>query len=293
MVKPELELTGLAPEPGEEWRRMLRFVGWSEDDKAAAARSVEALFRRGPELVVQTYEYLRQVPETAAILGWETRVDEAHLEERRRFFTVWLARTLGLDTSEEFAHYLFRAGKYHAGHGPRRIHTPPEYVTGSVGLVLAAFARYMAEAHLPAEVIAGAMAAWNKYLSVQLDQMLLGYRVARALEEGAFSVRCTVFGRLRPLLGVQETRIWVDQGASAAEVLRKFFNYYPQARAEAMDRLWHAEEKEGTLWTGVVPVYVPRQGWRVLLNGRDLPYAGGLAAPVQGEDEIAIFPPGR
>jgi molybdopterin converting factor small subunit len=292
-MEVEWELTGLAPEPGEEWRRMLRFVGWREDDKMAAARSVEVLFRRGPDLVVETYEYLRQVPETAAILGWETRVDEAHLEERRRFFTIWLARTLGLDTSEEFAHYLFRAGKYHAGHGPRRIHIPPEYVTGSVGLVLAAFAREMAEASLPADVIAGALAAWNKYLSVQLNQMLRGYRVARALEEGAFPVRCTVFGRLRPLLGAQEAEIYVERGASAADVLRKFFNYYPQARAEALDRLWHAEEKGRSLWTEVVPIYVPRRGWRVLLNGRDLPYAGGLSAPVQAGDEISVFPPGR
>lgn len=69
-------------------------------------------WRRRPELVAQTYDYLRHVPETAAILGWEESVDETHLEERRRFFTVWLARTLGLDTSDEFAHYLFRAGKF-------------------------------------------------------------------------------------------------------------------------------------------------------------------------------------
>jgi hypothetical protein len=117
------------------------------------------LFRRGPEIVAETYEYLRRVPETAAIRGWEHEVDATHLDERRRFFTVWLARALALDTSDELASYLFQAGKYHAGHGPRQIHTPPAYVEGSVGLVLAAFARCMAEADLPAAVIAGAMAA--------------------------------------------------------------------------------------------------------------------------------------
>ena len=288
-----LELHHLAPEPQDEWRRMSRFVGWGDDDRLAASRSLEVLFRRGPELVVETYDYLRTVPETAAILGWEKGVDEAHLEERRRFFTVWLARTLGLDSSDDFAHYLFRAGKLHAGHGPRRIHTPPEYVTGSVGLVLAAFARYMSEAALPADVVASAMAAWSKYLILQLNQMLLGYHIARDLEEGAFSIRCSVYSRLRALLGTQEIRVGVQRGSIVAEVLRKFFGYYPQARPEALERLWRSEERSDTLWVEVTPIYVPRPGWRVLLNGRDLTYAGGFGIPIQEQDEIAIFPPGR
>jgi molybdopterin converting factor small subunit len=288
-----LELRNLAPEPQDEWRRMLRFVRWGDDEKVAASRSVETLFRRGPELVVQTYDYLRRVPETAAILGWDQGVDEAHLEERRRFFTVWLARTLGLDTSDEFAHYLFRAGKYHAGHGPRHIHTPSEYVTGSVGLVLAAFAGYMSKAGLPAGVVAAAMAAWGKYLAAQLNQMLLGYRIAQELEEGNFSVRCSVYGRLRPLLGTQETQVGARDGARIADVLGKFFDYYPQARHEALDRIWNSEERSDALWVEVTPTYVPRPGWRVLLNGRDLNYAGGFAVPVHEKDVVAIFPPGR
>jgi len=288
-----LELRNLAPEPQDEWRRMLSFVGWGDDDKVAASRSVEVLFRRGPELVVETYDYLRRVPETAAILGWEKDVDEAHLEERRRFFTVWLARILGLDSSDEFAHYLFRAGKYHAGHGPRRIHTPSEYVTGSVGLVQAAFARYMAEAGLPAGVVAAAMAAWSKYLAVQLNQMQLGYRIARKLEEGSFFLRCSIYGRLRPLLGAQEVQVGTRDGASMADVLGKFFEYYPQARAEALERVWNSEERSDALWVELTPTYVPRSGWRVLLNGRDLNYAGGFDVPVHEKDEIAIFPPGR
>lgn len=289
----EFELTDLAPAPEEEWQRMLRFVGWGQADREAASRSLEVLFRRGPELVVGTYDYLRRVPETAAILGWEQGIDAAHLEERRRFFTLWLARTLGLDTSDEFARYLFRAGKYHAGHGPRRIHTPPEYVVTSLGLVQAAFARYMAEAQLPAEVIAGAMAAWSKYLAVQLNQMLLGYHAARALDTGHFPVQFRLFGRLRPLLGTQEIQVWAEAGACVEDVLRKFLNYFPEARLEALDRVWHAVEKAETLWTEVVPAYVPRRGWRILLNGRDLSYAGGFHVPVQAQDEIAIFPPGR
>ena len=272
---------------------MLRFVSWDQADRLAASRSIEVLLQRGHEFVVQTYDYLRQVPETAAILGWEKGVDEQHLEERRRFFTVWLARTLGLDTSDEFAFYLFRAGQYHAGHGPRKIHTPSEYVTGSIGLTLSAFGRYLSEAKLPAEVIAGALSAWNKYLSVQLNQMLLGYRVAKELEKGAVAIECGVFGRLRPLVGAAQVEIHTEDGSKVADVLRKFFNYFPQTRAEALDRVWHSAEKSDSLWLETVPAYVPRSGWRVLLNGLDLNYNGGFVVPIHAQDKIAIFPPGR
>jgi len=289
----DVELRDLAPDPRDEWQRMLRFVGLTANDKAAMSRSVEVLFRRGTELVVNTYDYLRSVPETAAILGWEDHVDEAHLEERRRFFTVWLGRALGMDTSDEFALYLFYAGKVHAGHGPRRIHTPPAYVTASIGLVLASFARFMSEAHLPAEVIAEAMAGWNKYLAVQLNQMYLGYQVAQELDRGDFPVRITLFGRLRPLLGIREMEIHAEDGATAAAVLRKFFSYYPQARPVALDHVWHSEEKSDALWMAVNTAYVPRPGWRVLLNGRDLNYAGGFGNRIHESDEIALFPPGR
>lgn len=293
MMPANLELSNLDADPAEEWQRMLRFSELGRDDFAAMSRTVEALLLRSNELVIGTYDYLRSVPETAAILGWEAGVDDEHLEERRRFFTVWLARTLGMDTSAEFAYYLFRAGKYHSGHGPRQIHTPTSYVTVSIGLVLSSFSRFMLEAHLPAEVISPAMGGWNKYLSVQLNQMNLGYKVAQDLSRGDFPVHFSVFGRLRTLVDRNEFDIQADQGADVADMLRKFFNYYPQVRSEALDRLWHSEEKSNSLWTEVVPVYQPRRGWRVLLNGRDLAYEEGFQASVKEKDGIALFPPGR
>jgi molybdopterin converting factor small subunit len=288
-----LELSGLAPEPAEEWQRMLRFAALGDDDQATMSRSVEVLFRRGAELVVGTYDYLRSVPETAAILGWDESVDEAHLGERRRFFTIWLARTLGLDTSDEFAYYLFRAGKLHAGHGPRRIHTPPAYVNTSVGLVLAAFSRFMSDAQLSAEIIASAMAGWSKYLTAQQNQMDLGYRDARAVDRGAILVHVSLFGRLRPLTGIHTLEIKVEPGDHLHQALRKFFDYFPQTRAEALERTWRSLEKPDVLWMEVQPVYVPRRNWRILLNGRDVEYEGGLAVPLSAGDEIALFPPGR
>jgi molybdopterin converting factor small subunit len=290
---PALELHDLMPEPGEEWRRMLRFIGLNRQDKLAMSRSAESLLQRAHELVVNTYDYLRSVPETAAILGWEDGVDEAHLEERRRFFTIWLTRTLGLDTGDEFADYLFRAGKFHAGHGPRRVHTPPAYVIASIGLVLASFATYMSEAGLAADVIAGALAGWNKYLMVQLHLMLLGYQAALVMETGSQKIQITLFGRLRDIVGSRELSLAVEESADVGDALRKLFNYHPQVRPEALELVWQADNERDSLWLEVFPVYRPRSGWRVLLNGRNIAYAGGFDSAVTDGDTLAIFPPGR
>ena len=69
----------------------------------------------------------------------------------------------------------------------------------------------------------------------------------------------------------------------------------PQTRSEALDRTWREvpPHRADSLWPEVVPVYVPKNAWRVLLNGRDLRYDGGFDVPVHAGDEMAIFPPGR
>jgi molybdopterin converting factor small subunit len=288
-----LEIHDLAPDPVEEWQRVLHFIDLNETDRQCMARSVEALMQHSTELVVNTYDYLRSVPETAAILGWEDEIDQSHLEERRRFFTIWLARTLGIDSSDEFAYYLFRAGKYHAGHGPRKIHTPPTYVTASIGMVLSAFSRYMIEAGLPAETIGYSMSGWSKYLSLQLNQMLMGYQISQEFNHGDFDVKVSVFGRLRPLIGSRELNIPAQNGARVRELLKKFFDYYPRARPVVLDRVWHSIDKNDSLWVEIKPAYIPRNGWRILLNGRALGFEKGFDAAVRENDEIAIFPPGR
>jgi molybdopterin converting factor small subunit len=272
---------------------LLRFVGWSESDGLAASRSVEALFRRGPELVVNTYDYLRSVPETAAILGWEQGADPAHLAERRRFFTVWMARTLGLDLGVDFAEYLFYAGKAHAGHGPRHIHVPETWITGAISLTQTTFARLIAENVRDAALATAAIAGWNKYLMIQLDLMLLGYRVARALDEGAIPVRITFFGRLRNLTQTTALTARAITDTPVAEMLRKVLDYFPAIRHASMETTWQEVDQPASLWTHVEPIYTPRSGWRLLLNGKDLRYHGGFAAPLQADDELAFFPPGR
>lgn len=290
-----MEIAGLAPHPVEEWERLLRFVAITPEEKVAMLSTVEALLRIAPRLVEDTYNYLQRVPETAAILGWEEGFDQTHLQERRRFFAVWVARTVGMDMGSDFAMYLFRAGKLHAAHGPRAIHVPETYVTGSMGLVQATFAGAIAAEVRDAAVAARALGGWAKYLSVQVNQMTMGYRVARTLDSGDVSIRLNIFGRLRPLVGQNELTVHAGSANTAGDVLRKFFDYLPQTRSEALDRTWREvpPHRADSLWPEVVPVYVPKNAWRVLLNGRDLRYDGGFGVPVHAGDEMAIFPPGR
>ncbi len=290
-----MELTGLMPHPVDEWERMLRFVSLTKEDKSAMVTTVETLLRAAPKLVEDTYNYLQSVPETAAVLGWEQGFDLAHLQERRRFFTLWVARTIGMDFGADFAMYMFRAGRLHAGHGPRAIHVPETYVTGSIGLVQAAFAAAIASEMQDAAIVARALAGWGKYLAVQLNQMTMGYRAARAVDSGAIPVQFSVFGRLRPLVGRNEMTVRAGDGACVSEILRKFFDYAPQTRSEALDRVWRdaVPSKPDSLWPEIVPVYLPKSNWRVLLNGRELRYNGGLGVPVRAGDQVALFPPGR
>jgi molybdopterin converting factor small subunit len=292
-METPLTLQDLSPDPRDEWHRLLRFVGWGEQERLAAARSVEPLFLRGHDLVARTYEHLATVPETARILGGERGPDPEHLAERRRFLMIWLARTLGLDTSDEFALYLFRAGLMHHGLGPRRVTVPPEYVVGSVGLIQAGFADALATAGLPSDVTALALGAWSRYLSVQLDLMLSGYRAASALVDGEATIRCTTYGRLRHLWREPSVQVATASGDTLADVLRKLFGAYPEVRAEVLDRVWEEREPDNTLWPVVVPAFQPRPGWRLLLNGKDARYNGGLQQPVTHGDAVSLFPPGR
>ncbi|MGL4649786.1 MAG: protoglobin domain-containing protein [Caldilineaceae bacterium] len=289
-------LGGLDPLPEEEWQRMREFLDLSDDEIAAMLATVEPLFKRGHELVVGTYDALLAHHETAAILGWEGGADAAHLSERRRFFTVWLARLLGMDFSSDLAGYLFRAGKLHAAHGARRTHVPPVYVTGSISLVNATFARFLREEMSGDPRVPLALAGWNKVLTMHLHLMQLGYTAAVDLDSGALPIAFSLFGKLRTLLGARELTVHVATDATVESALRKFFNYHPSARAEIFDVEWQGGERldaRGTPWFTVSRVYRVKTMWRALLNGRDIAYYGGIQSRLQPGDEIHLFPPGR
>jgi molybdopterin converting factor small subunit len=289
-------LNRLDPTPEDEWDRLRDFLNLGHEDIRSMLATVEPLFSRGIELVVGNYEYLLKNHETAAILGWEQGADPEHLSERRRFFTVWLARTLGMDLSHEFALYLFRSGQYHAGHGPRHIHVPEVYVTGAISLVNATFARFLNEEMPGALVVPGALAAWNKVLSLHLHMMLLGYRSAIELDRGEFPLQVGFFGRMRTFIGRDELLLNLFSGETAEMALRKVFNYYPQVREKVFDIAWQPGERIdalGTPWMTVTKGYRIKYGWRLLVNGNDISYGQGLDTPILPGDRMQIFPPGR
>ncbi|MCB9003852.1 MAG: hypothetical protein H6664_05715 [Ardenticatenaceae bacterium] len=297
MTRPfPIELSHLHPTPEEEWERLRQFLSLGQDDITAMLTTVEPLFRRGHELVVGTYDYLLANHDTAVILGWESGVDESHLAERRRFFTVWLARTLGLDFSHDFARYLFRAGQIHAAHGPRRIHVPDVYVTGSISLMHAGFARILNEEMPGHPAIAAALTGWNKVLTLHLHMMLLGYRTAREWDAGDFTVQLAFYGRMRTITHQAAIPLQLETGSDMETVLHKFFNYFPLARQQVFDLAWEAGERldaHNTPWMTVEKRYQVKKGWRVLRNGRDITYDGGLQQTLSPDDTIAFFPPGR
>jgi molybdopterin converting factor small subunit len=293
---PAWQLQRLDPPPEEEWDRLRDFLDLQKGELDAMLTTVETLFRRGPELVIGNYDYLLAHHETAAILGWDSGADEAHLAERRRFFTVWLARLLGMDLGHDFARYLFRAGQIHAAHGPRRVHVPERYVTGAVSLVHSTFARFLMEEMPGAPQVVTALAGWNKLLTLHLHLMLLGYQSARRWDAGNEVITLALYGRLRAQAGVETRRMALPLGSSVEDVLVRFFNYYPQLRETVFAIGWTEGERideQGKPWMTVEPVYVVRKGWRVLRDGRDINFLDGLTTPVGAGQTISFFPPGR
>ncbi|WP_420644905.1 protoglobin domain-containing protein [Candidatus Leptofilum sp.] len=290
------QLSGLAPAPEEEWDRLQSFLGLGKPDFEAMLATVEPLFRRGHELVVGTYDYLLNHHDTAVILGWEKGADAEHLAERRRFFTVWLARTLGLDLSHDFAHYLFRAGQIHAAHGPRQIHVPQMYVTGSISLVNATFARFLLEEMPGNPIVPTALASWNKLLNLHLHLMLLGYETARAWDDGDFPVELSFFGRVRNYTGRQKMTMHLPQDSRAETLLVRFFNYFPQMRPDVLAVEWLDKDRldeQGRPWLVLEKRYWAKKGWRVLLNGRNISFEDGPNQMIKPGDTVSIFPPGR
>jgi len=292
-----MELTNLE-EPLHMWRRLIAYLGL--DDEAvivAMRRTSETLLRDAADFVVNAYDYLASFDETASILGWEQKMDEAHLEERRQFFATWMARAIGIDLSDEFATYLYQAGILHAAHGPRKIHTPPQWVMGAVAMVQAHFAERILHYGHDRKLAAIAISGWNKYLMLQNYQMLAGYEAAVNLDDGPIAVTIKLYGKLQAMARCEEQIVHCHHDSSLADVLRKFFNYHPALRREFFETVWRAPEGdvEATWATDFEKVYAPHQGpyWRILLNGKEVRYYGGFDQSVNAGDAIALFPPGR
>lgn len=291
---PSLIVRGVRQTPAEVWTTMLRFSPISPAEQDAMRQTVDALFQHGYPMVVATYDHLQRFPDTAAILGWQEGADEAHLAERRRFFTQWLGRSLSMDMGTQFGDYLFYAGKVHAAHGPRHIETPSMWITGSIGLLISAFAQVI-QAHttLKAEAVGLALSGWNKYLLAQLNQMHYGYDIGKALHEGAHELKVRAYAMVRHRWGREQISLRFHSGESVARMLARLLSYAPELRDILFEPCWESEEREDELWVHVERHYVLRQGWRVQLNGKNLTFHGGFEQPLQPGDEITLFSPGR
>lgn len=292
-----MELTGLE-DPLHMWRRLIVYLGLDDEDVIVAMRRTsETLLRDAADFVVGAYDYLASFDETASILGWEQEMDAEHLEERRQFFATWMARAIGVDLSDEFATYLFDAGILHAAHGPRAIHTPPQWVMGAIAMVQAHIAERILHYGHDRELAAVAIGGWDKYLMLQNYQMLAGYQVARKVDDGPLTVTVKLYGKLQAMAQREEQTVHIHSDDTLADALRKFFNYHPVLRQEFFEVTWSAPEGdvEATWSTDFEKVYVPRQGpyWRILLNGKEVRYHGGFEQPLHAGDIIALFPPGR
>ncbi|MEI2776434.1 MAG: hypothetical protein V9G19_10780 [Tetrasphaera sp.] len=131
---------------------------------------------------------------------------------------------------------------------------------------------------------------------MHLHLMQMGYQAAQALDAGDFAVPFVMFGRMRTVTGAHDLPVHVADGADVQHALRKFFNYYPQARAEVFDVEWAGGERvdsHGTPWFTTERRYAVKPMWRVLLNGKDLSFIGGPELALHPGDEVHVFPPGR
>ena len=289
----DLTVPGVGPTPAETWEMMIRFSGPNSQELAAMRQTVDVIFQHGYELVVGTYEHLQRTPETAEILGWEHGFDEKHLAERRRFFTIWLARTISMDFGTDFANYLFHAGQVHGTHGPRQVHTPSMWVTGSIGLVLSKFSDFIRTEHNDVNIVAPALAGWNKYLLLQLNQMNTGYDTAVELDRGQHTVEIKAYAMVRVDWGRETINTSYYPGQTVADVLRKVLNYSSGLRNVMFDKNWEAKDREQDLWMTVSPVYTLRPGWRVQHNGKNLQFHGGFQTVLESRDTLELVSPGR
>ncbi len=277
MVLEETPVLDLPPLPEEVFRDLLVFAGVGEGEKRRMRQEAERLLEGASAFVAQVYDALSRHPGTARALGWEGRVPEEELYLRRAFFGAWLARTIGVDTSAEFAREVYRAGLWHGGLGPKGAYIPPEYV----GVSFAHVARYIAQRVQDPT-------PWLGYLAAQEEVMRQGFDAALRLKEGSLSLSFQALGLAHP---AQPRPLAFRAFGTVEEALYKVFTVNPSLRDLALEPLW--TEEEVGLWTEAKTLYRFKPHWTVLLNGRDIRYLQGLATPLPPGATLTLLPPGR
>ena len=87
-------------------------------------------------------------------------------------------------------------------------------------------------------------------------------------------VRLKTFGVLHRVTGSVEHLVEVEEGATVLDLLERFFDRYPQVKAEIL--------REGVI----------SGDYRVLLNGREVSFLPeGPRTRLKEGDEVAVIPP--
>ncbi|MFO7173301.1 MAG: ubiquitin-like small modifier protein 1 [Bacillota bacterium] len=89
-------------------------------------------------------------------------------------------------------------------------------------------------------------------------------------------MRVLLYATLRAAAGTREAEVAAQPGETVGTVLHRLVAQYPALRDEIFD------DPEGTVLKPYVAVY---------LDGRNILHLQGLATPVTGTEEVALFPP--
>ncbi|WP_287371898.1 protoglobin domain-containing protein [Oceanithermus sp.] len=275
------QVLDLPPPPEAQMREQLAFVGLNETAKRQMYLDGEPLLAHAADWVAAAYDHLSRFAPTAKALGWEGRIPEDELYLRRTFFSGWIGRTIGVDTSDEFARYLFHAGRVHAGYGPDRRFVPPEWVSLSLTLILRMFSTVV-----PAE----RLGLWTSYLGVQQEVMRAGFEAALELEKGRTAVKVDALGLALPALP-EPLEVRIPQGGTVLDAVLKVLTFRPELRDIALEPVQDTEEHAG--WMEEVTRWRFKPRWALLKNGRDVAYLEGLATRLKTGDHLTFLPPGR
>ncbi|MCG0237764.1 MAG: MoaD/ThiS family protein [Firmicutes bacterium] len=89
-------------------------------------------------------------------------------------------------------------------------------------------------------------------------------------------MRVLLYATLRAAAGTREAEVAAAPGETVGTVLNRLVAQYPALRDEIFD------DPEGTALKPYVAVYV---------DGRNIVHLQGLSTPLDGTEEVALFPP--
>ena len=123
------------------------------------------------------YEHFLQFPYTARFfLNADGNPDEQRLERRKHSLARWLRETAEVAMTHEFVYYLLAVSLSHShrAHGPGGT-IPPQFMIGAMSLAQTTFARLLRDEMDDVTAAFDAAMAWNKFLLLHLNVLLLGY----------------------------------------------------------------------------------------------------------------------